>query len=789
MDDFNCFLRYKTNKENENKTYICKDFEEFLFQTAMRNLGYSFILLLMLLFAAACNTTRYVPENEFLLDKVSISSDNKTITKEETKSYIRQLPNAEVLGLFKMQLGLYNISGPDSTKRWNRFWKRVGDEPVIYNPQLTSVTENQIGQLFRNRGYINAEVKSKVNYPKEKIAEVTYQITSNRPYKIRGYYANINHPELLEIASDTARSLIKPGNLFDSDVLDDERDRVTSRFRNLGYFNFVKNYLQYYADSTLNSHEVDLVLEVGNEANKNDSTFLKKAFQKYMIRKVNFYSETDKTIENLNSKILRDSLEIENYSFVYENNRNIRPSVLIQSTHIVPDEFYSDRAVERTYSSLNSLSAIKYMDISFKEVNSNQLDANIILTPNKVQSLSTDLEGTYSAGYWGLGGNINYGHRNIFRGSETLSLRGRAAYEYQGKDQNAYELGGDIGLKFPTFLLPFATRDIKRNVRATTEINGSYSYRNRPKEYTGIVTGIGFKYNWSEQFEVKHNVDVLNISYVYYPFISPEYRAYLSTSPYFVYNFQNHLIMRTGYSGSYSSFRPLQPLRNYSTLNYGIETAGNLLYGMNNLLNSKKDTAGTFKIFGIRYAQFVKTDFNVTRHQIFDKNNRIVYHAGIGVALPYGNNNLIPFEKRYFSGGANSVRGWTAYQLGPGTYKSNGGYIDYNTQMGDVRIDLNMEYRTKLFWKLDGALFLDAGNVWTIREYESQQGGVFRFSDFIGQMGVAYGGGLRADFSFFVLRLDLGLKLHNPALTRTERWRTKLTKDDYAFNLAIGYPF
>ena len=754
----------------------------------MKNLSYSFILLVVL-FASACNTTKYVPENEYLLNKVSIASDNKSITKEETKTYIRQLPNAAVFGLFKLQLGLYNLSGSDSTKWWNRFWKRVGDEPVIYNPQLTSVTENQISQLFRNRGYMNAEVNSDISHPKEKIAEVTYNIKSNIPYRIRSYSVNINYPELLQIALDTARSLIKHGNLFDSDVLDDERDRITSRFRNLGYYNFSKDYLQYFADSTLNTNEADLVLEVRNESELTDSIDLVKVFQKYTIRKVHFYSETEKTLENLSSEISLDSLEIENYKFTYENIRNIRPSVLIQSTHIVPEDFYSDRAVERSYSSLNSLSAIKYMDISFRESGTDKLDAFIILTPNKLQSISADVEGTYSAGYWGLGGNINYGHRNIFKGSETLSLRGRAAYEYQGRDQNAYELGGDVGLKFPTFLLPFATRDMKRNIRATTEINGSYSYRNRPKEYTGIVTGVGFKYNWSERFEVKHNFDVLNVSYVYYPFISPEYRAYLSTSPYFVYNFQNHLIMRTGYSGSYSNFRPLQPLRNYSTLNYGIETAGNLLYGINNLFNSTKDDEGTFKIFGIRYAQYVKTDFNLTRYQIFDKNNRIVYHAGVGVALPYGNNNLIPFEKRYFSGGANSVRGWTAYQLGPGTFRSKGGYIDYNTQMGDIRIDLNMEYRTKLFWKLDGALFLDAGNVWTIREYDSQPGGVFRFSDFIGQLGVAYGGGIRADFSFFVLRLDLGLKLHNPALSRTESWRTKITKDDYAFNLAIGYPF
>jgi outer membrane protein assembly factor BamA len=149
----------------------------------------------------------------------------------------------------------------------------------------------------------------------------------------------------------------------------------------------------------------------------------------------------------------------------------------------------------------------------------------------------------------------------------------------------------------------------------------------------------------------------------------------------------------------------------------------------------------------------------------------------------------MPFEKRYFSGGANSVRGWTAYQLGPGTYRSPGNYVDYNTQMGDIKLDLNMEYRTKLFWKLDGAFFLDAGNIWTIRNYVAQPGGVFRFDKFLGQLGIAYGTGIRADFSFFVLRVDLGLKLFNPALERTEQWRTKFNANDFAINLAIGYPF
>ncbi len=742
-------------------------------------------LLGALLLLAACNSTRYVPDGEHLLDKVTIKADKKVVSNEEMATFVRQHPNPAMFGLFKVQLGIYNWAGTDTTKTINRWLRKIGNEPVIYDPYLTDITEKQLDKLFHNRGYMNAAVTSEVTHPKEKKVRVNYKIETGTPYLINSYAVNIDHPELERIASDSVQRLIKPGKLFDSDMLNEERDRITSRFRNRGYFNFTKDHLHYFADSALNANKADLLLEL----KELDEVKKEKLFRNYTIRNVNFISHSDGAVSHSDDDVIADSLTINNYSFFYENKRNIRPSVLVNNTHLLPGRRYSDRAVERTYSSINSLSAIKYIDVNFQEVDSTRLDAFITVSPNKLQSISTDVESTYSAGYWGLGGNINYGHRNIFKGSELLSLRGRASYEYQGRSQHAYELGGDAGIKFPTFLLPFLSRDVKQNIPAATEINSTFSYRKLPGEYTGIVTGLAYKYSWSERTHIKHNVDVLNLSYVYYPYISDEYKEYLSTSPYFIYNFQNHLILSLAYRGSYTGFRNYQPLRNYTTMSYSVETAGNVLYAINKMLQSPKDENGAYKLFGIRYAQYVKGDYNISRHQIFDHNNRIVYHAGIGITIPYGNNPLVPFEKRYFSGGANSVRGWTAYRLGPGNFHNPSGLIDYNTQMGDVKIDLNMEYRSKLFWKLESALFLDAGNVWTIRDYDSQPGGAFHFKNFLGQMGVAYGAGLRADFSFFVFRVDLGLKLYNPALSRTERWRTSISKDDYAFNLAIGYPF
>jgi outer membrane protein assembly factor BamA len=231
-------------------------------------------------------------------------------------------------------------------------------------------------------------------------------------------------------------------------------------------------------------------------------------------------------------------------------------------------------------------------------------------------------------------------------------------------------------------------------------------------------------------------------------------------------------------------------MQNYSTVRYSIESAGNLLYAVSHLLGMEK-TDDSYQLFKVGFSQYVKGEYNITRHQIFDKNNRFVYHFGAGVGIPFANSNIIPFEKRFYSGGANSVRGWGESMLGPGAYSRFTGNKtrDFN-QVGDIKLDMNMEYRTKLFWKAEGAAFIDAGNIWTIDSYESQSLGQFKFDSFYNQLALAYGLGLRFDFSFFILRFDVGTKLFDPSeKLRSEQWKTRFDKDNYAFHFAIGYPF
>ncbi len=747
-----------------------------------------YIFLLALLFSG-CNATRYVPEGAYLLDKVKIKTDSKDLKRDDLEDYYRQTPNASVFGLFKVRLGIYNLAGNDSTKWLNNTLKKIGEEPIIYNPSLTSLTVQQLQRVVENKGYINAKVESNL-VTKGKKATLEYTVKSNKPYTLRNYNFDLKNVSLTEVAADTSRSLIRSNMLFDVDVLDQERERITSRFRQFGYYNFNKEFLTYSVDSSLNINKVDVTLELRDYLKNANDSINSIIFKQYNIRKVVFFTNTDAIIgPNLANRQETDTIRFRDFMLITPKEKIIKLDALVQNTFINPKALYSDRSVERTYSALNSLGPIKYVNINFKEVERDSLDCYIYIVPARAVTLSTELEATYTDGFWGGAWNINALHRNVFKGAESLSLQTRIAYEWQ-KDVWAQELGAQVGLKFPRFMFPIGSYDFKRNIHANTEFTSSFSYQIRPQEFETTNVGAGMKYSWNTRRQ-QHSIDLFDLSYVYFPSIDPVFRdTFLATGIFNPYNYQNHFIMRTGYTGSTSSFNASRPMQNYSSMRYSVEAAGNLLYGLNQLLGSERSSDGSYRLFNIRYAQYVKGEYNLSHHQVFNKDNRFVYHVGLGVGIPYGNADVIPYERRFYSGGANSVRGWAESTLGPGIYKRIvGKKRDYN-QVGDIKLDLNMEYRTKMFWVMEGAMFLDAGNVWTMKNYaETGDEGVFKLDTFMNQIAISWGAGVRFDFSFFVARVDLGVKLFDPVLNRRDQWRVQPKWNDLALHLAIGYPF
>ncbi len=751
-----------------------------------------FFCIAFLVFFSSCKVTKFVPEGEYLLDKVEIKTENQEVKKENLERYIRQVPNSSVFGIWRMQLRIYSTAGKDTTKWRNRVLTGAGEAPVIYNPTQTYLSEQSLKKAMENKGYMHAEVTSIVRTEKKK-ARVTYYIKENKPYLLRDYEIDLPNEDLEEIAADSVNSLIKENMLFDVDVLNAEHERITRGFREQGYYKFNKEMLTYLADSTFKSNYIDVRIKLRDfEEDRNDS-IQDLVFKQYYIRNILFFTSKNIGVTGVNFSEDINDFDItyqDNYILVSDKEKFLNINTLIENTFIESNSLYTDAAVERTYATLNLLPPIKYVNINFREVGGDSLDCVITVAPAKLFSFTTEVEATYTDGFWGVAANLGTVHRNVFKRAESLSLQGRLAYEWQGEGILANELGGQVGLTFPNFLMPFVSSGFRKNIRANTEFTANISTQNRPGEFEVMRVGAGMKYGWS-QSRFRHSLELLDISYIDFDITKEFWDKFIESNKFNRYNYEDHLITRIGYIGSYSSFNPNRPLRNHYSFRYSIETSGNVLYAFNNIFGGEKNDDGFYTVVGnIPYSQYVRADFGITYHQVVDVNNRFVYRFFIGGGSPYGNANVIPYERRYYSGGANSVRGWAESRLGPGSYQrdKNIGGRDYN-QIGDIKLDLNAEYRYKMVGKFDGALFLDAGNIWTVKSYDTQEGGEFKFKSFLSQLGISYGIGLRLDFSFMVVRLDFGVKLHDPALNRSDRWRIKPTSNDLALHFAIGYPF
>lgn len=745
-----------------------------------RKIRYLFWIGIMLSFVG-CNTTKFVPQGEYLLNKANIKvEDNKDVAVSTLKNYLQQKQNTEILGFWKLQLGIYNTSPLDTTKWVSRNARKIGEAPVIYSPELTDRSIAQLHKAMQNKGYFRAQVDTTMRVKDRKI-DITYHIQAGKPYTIRRYNVDFQQEELQQVAQNQRTALIREGMQFDVDMLNQERQRITSAMRRNGCFYFEEDYIRFIADSTRGREQVDLTVCMHDYFYQLTPAQQEQVFRHYKIAHVHFHIdyEIGRAPEG---ERMRASMKGD-YEFTWVGDKLLRENVLIRNCPIQPGDMYNEARVERAYSSLNQLAPIKYVDISFDSISENELDCHIVLSRSKLNTVSVEAEGTYSAGDWGVAVGAGYANRNLFKGAEEFTIDGRTSYEWRQNGGRAIEAKASTGLKFPNSLA----------------IDLNYNYQNRPEEYTRSIFGAGLQYQFRQRsLRLQHQFRFVDINYVYLPWISDAFRdQFLQSTNILKYSYESHFIVGWGYSGNYSSFNSRQPFRSYSNINYNVETAGNLMQGLAQICNFPTDEDGKYTLFNTRFAQFAKADVSFTYNQIFNESHRLVYHADFGVAVPYGNSQAVPFEKRYFAGGSNSVRGWTARSLGPGGYRGSGSLIDFNNQSGDIRMNLSMEYRAKVWSIIELAAFVDAGNIWTIFDYETQPHGQFRWKEFYKQIALAYGVGLRLDFSIFVFRIDFGVKLYDPSRLYDQwagtQWRTVPNglnwTEDMSFHFAIGYPF
>ena len=726
-----------------------------------------YIALTALILLTACSATKFISDGDYLLDKVEVKSAQKDFNVSLLEPYVRQKANSKWFSLFKIPLATYSLSGTDTIRWINRTLKNIGEAPVVYDTVMAERSCEALRSAMSNMGYLHSEVELQTRRKGKKV-RVTYILKPGEPYYLRNVRYDIADDSIRALLDADRQYTLRTGAPFTVERLDAERNRITNFLLENGYYKFNKDFIHFSADSARDSREIDLTLHL--DKYRPNSNAPETLHPRYTIGTVS-YASGDK------------------------GNIQLRPKVLQYNTAIIPGTPFSANALQKTYNNFARLKAIRYTNIKFSELpDTSVLDCDIQVSTNKPHTLSFQPEGTNTAGDLGAAASLTYENRNIFHGSELFSIELRGAFEaitglegYQNQDYEEYSV--EAKLQFPRFVAPFLSKTFRRRSTASSELSVAWDLQNRP-EFHRRVFSTAWRYRWAEpRHHVSYRFDLLDLNYVYMPWISATFKHdYLDSvsnrNAILRYNYEDLFIMKMGFGITYNNDK--------LALRANVETAGNLLGAFANMASFRKNDVGQHTLFNIAYAQYVKFDFDFTKQIRFDTHNVLALHGAFGIAYPYGNSTVLPFEKRYFSGGANSVRGWGVRELGPGKFKGTDGRIDFINQTGDMKLDLSAEYRTFLFWKFDGAAFIDAGNIWTLRSYAEQPGGQFKISEFYKQIAVAYGVGLRLNFGYFILRFDMGMKAINPAYENHKEHYAFLNPDfgrDFSFHFAVGLPF
>lgn len=712
--------------------------------------GVGFVLLLCLV---SCATTAKFEPGQMEIKKVYVVSDDEDVPVKHLRAFVHQVP------------------GLDNGKKIH----------YAYDSLKTQLSCHDLAVALANEGYLHASVTSSFAVRPKTVnrvnpeCDVTYLLHPGKPFFVRNIRYDIQDEKidsLFHVNDSVLGRHLVGGKQFAVADLNEERSSITTFLQNHGYYKFNKEFVRFEADTVPGENTVDLTLMLQPYRVSGSASMTEHPC--YTIRNINYLSsDATQTIP-------------------------LRKSVLAMNTFFREGGMYGAEDYRKTYQRFARLQALRYTNIRFNElpdsIAKNALDCDIVLSPRKPNSISFQPEGTNTAGDLGAAVSLTYENRNLFHGSELFSVQLRGAYEaitglegYNNADYKEY--GIESRLQFPRFIAPFLSHEFKRNNTSTSELSVAYNMQDRP-EFHRRVFSATWRYHWAvPQKKRTYKFDMLDLNYIYMPWISETFKHdYLDSvstrNAILRYNYEDLFIMKIGFGMAYNN--------GINAIKFNIETAGNILNGLSHLCSFHKNKEGQYTLFNIAYAQFVKGDIDATHIIKFSPSSELVFHGGLGIAFPYGNSTVLPFEKRYFSGGANSVRGWSVRGLGPGSYSGTDGRIDFINQTGDVKLDINAEYRTFLFWKLYGAAFIDAGNIWTIRKYESQPGGQFRFDTFFKQLAVAYGVGVRFNFSYFVVRFDAGMKAINPAVPSGAGHYPIIHPDfgrDFAFHFAVGLPF
>lgn len=759
-----------------------------------------FYVILAGLFTASCSSTKNLSDNQRLYtgsdvkihSSAKISKKQKKEMESELQALARPKPNSKVLGM-PVKLWVYNFAGtPD--KKGLRHWLKykVGEAPVLYSQKAVEKSRAVFQNRLENRGYFHDTVTVDTISKNKKIKAV-YTAEIGEQYKIAAVtFPNDSSAISKQIQRITKRTFLKKGRPYDLDVIKNERERIDGNLKQHGYYYFNPDYLLMKVDSTVGNHQVDIDVRIKNET-------ATKAKEAYRIKDVVVYADYD--IQSDTNLTRNNAIKYEGYTIV-DPEKKFQPKIFSRALIFKPGDLYKRKDHDLSLNRLITLGVYKFVKVRFEDVDTvkgNYLNAFYYLTPADKKSIRFEVSAiTKSNSSNGGELSVTWKNRNLLKGAEllTVSLYGGMERQILNAASRVYtnRLGTDVNLYVPRILSPFRFQTNSGFVPKTV-FNPGFEFYNRTDQYTITSVHLNTGYVWKENIKKEHQFNFISIAYVRPSNITDSFQRQLDTNIALARSIERQFIIGSSYNFNYNSQNEPNHRKNNFYFNGSLELSGNLigLIGGANINKGK-----TISIFNTPVSQFIRTQVELRHYLRLGKYNMLASRVIGGVGYAYGNSNTMPFVKEFFAGGTSDIRAFSSRSLGPGSfYGGNPKVVGYlPEQPGDIKLEANTEYRAKLFSVVRGALFIDAGNTWTVREDSLRPGAKFS-NAFLSQVAVGVGAGLRFDFNIIVLRLDAAFPVRKPYLTTGSRWvfdeinfgSSDWRKENLVFNLAIGYPF
>jgi outer membrane protein assembly factor BamA len=761
-----------------------------------------FLLIFACLLMTACSGTKLLPKGEKLYTGAEIklvqtdksaNHNNKGLIESIAKESVRPLPNTSYFGM-RPQVWMYESAGENPKSKFKKWLKKTGQAPVLLSQVIPQVTAAVIDAKLFNIGIFNSMTEFKI-VEKEHTATIVYTSYIHTRFKVKEMTYSISDDSLSRIIlSADDMSIIKAGDDYNLSLLTLERIRIDALLKNKGYFYFNPDYLLFKADTSDVNRTVSLKLTLKDSIPDD-------ALNVYRINHVFINQNFSLSEEPKDSTI--DTLMFHNTIFIGKaEEQSILPRVILRSVYLKRHEIYSRENHTITLNRLMSMGNFKFVQVKFSKSDTTAtgyLDATILMTPMPKHTFRAEMDiVSKSNNYTGPELNLSVLNRNTFKGAELLNLTMGGSFEAQiGQNNNlfSYSLNPQLELTFPRFLVPFSISSFSRYIPKTRFLL-SYNYLKRVGYFDQNTFQFIYGFKWKRDIRVEQEFNPVNISYTTIGNQSPVFIALLNANPFLKKSYEEQFIAGGNYSFTYNE-QMLSEKRIQYYFHFTAETAGNIFSLANLIGGANISPENPSKVVGTIYSQYAKVSIDGRAYYNFEDKNKIALRFFAGVADPYGNSSTLPYSVQFFSGGPNSIRAFQINSVGPGTYLQNTTTNEFLQLGGDIKLEMNAEYRFGIYKFLKGALFADAGNVWLQKSNPENIGTPFGLSTFMNEIAVGAGVGLRLDVSFFILRFDLAMPLREPWLPNNQRWvinqinfgNPTWRSENLLLNIAIGYPF